>query len=320
MAGLPRRIADLLSNQVFRRVRGRPSPAVYWDLPEPPAVTDSAAFDRYRAASPPPYLMDYRAKLAYREMGSRGVIVLHYPGDTGTQVNPEAAFQYALGLLDGGDRDAFLAAAEWFLADQTADGRWLYRFTWHRSANPWASALAQSRGVSVMIRAAILRNDDRYYDAARRAADVLEQPVSAGGFRATHPAAGVSYFEEYPAEPTAVLNGYIATLFGLFELGHWTGNDAARATFESGLDSLEAMLPHYEYRGWSLYDLDPRSPMPNYNSPRYHQLVTDYLAVLAAITGRESLAKARDRWRASNRAATRARAVVMKVARKLAYK
>lgn len=322
------RLRALWENYIRRRVRGRPSPVTFWSTPEPPRVVDCDALARYRADLPSPrYLMDYRAKLGYQERSAAGILVLHYPDPVGTQVNPEAAFQHALGVhdqwRDTGDaapRDEFLATARWFLGDQGEDGLWRYRFRWHRSENPWTSALAQMRGASVMLRAFLLTEDDRFRVAALRAAAPLYRDLASGGMRAIHPAAQVPYFEEYPSEPTAVLNGFMAALFGLFELATWLDDAAAREHLQEGYDALDRILPHYLHHGWTLYDLDPASPFPNPNSPRYHRLVTDYLRVLATISGRPVLATWCHRWAAMDTPGNRARAIVGKALRKIRYK
>lgn len=328
MNSTPQRIRALWENYIRRQVRGRPSPVTFWSTPEPPRVVDPTSLARYLADQPSPrYLMDYSAKLGYQEYDAAGILVLHYPDPVGTQVNPEAAFQQALGAHDrwreSGDdplRASFLHTADWFQRDQTDRGLWRYRFRWHRSEPPWTSALAQMRGASVMIRAWLLTSEERYRSAALAAAAPLYRHLSDGGMLATHPRAAVPYYEEYPAEPTAVLNGFMAALFGLFELATWLNNADASRHLTAGYESLEAVLPHYLHRGWTLYDLDPASPFPNPNSPRYHRLVSDYLRVLAAISGRPALADWRDRWIALDTAPRRARAVVGKTLRKLRYK
>lgn len=322
------RLKAVWENHVLRRVRGRASPSTFWALPEPASVFSPGTLESYRAGAPTPrYLMDYTAKLEYTETNATGIPVLHYPAPVGTRVNPEAAFQIALGhhdrwLADGSrvNRERFLFLAEWFAHDQTVDGVWLYRFTWHRSADPWGSALAQMRGASVMLRAGLLTGENRYRAAARAAVGPLSKDVAIGGMRARHRLAGVPYFEEYPAEPSAVLNGFMATLLGLFELASWLDDERAADLFSEGVESLEHMLPHYVHRGWSLYDLDPASPFPNPHSPRYHRLAGDYLKVLATITARPTIAAWRDRWLEMDTVANRMRAIAGKALRKVWYK
>ncbi len=328
MNSTPDRLKALWENYVRRRVRGRPSPLTFWALPEPPRITTPAALAAYRAATPsPPYLMDYTAKCRYTEAEAHGIPVLHYPDPVGTQVNPEAAFQIALGhhdawLASGADQDRkrFLHLADWFARDQSPDGTWWYRFRWHRSEEPWSSALAQMRGASVMLRAWQLTGQARYAEAARAAALPLGRPLPAGGMRALHRLANVPYFEEYPSEPSAVLNGFLAALFGLYELSTWLEDPAATALLTEGAESVERVLPHYLHQGWTLYDLDPATPFPNPNSPRYHRLVADYLLVLAVITGRPSIADWHHRWTALDTPGNRVRAVMGKAIRKLRYK
>jgi len=324
----PHRLKAIWENYVRRQVRGRPSPLTFWALPEPPRVVSADALGQYLAARPsPPYLMDYTPKLAYTEADSNGIPVLHYPDPVGTRVNPEAAFQLALGFHDRwltgrvpADREEFLRLADWFARDQTTDGLWLYRFRWHRSADPWSSALAQMRGASVMLRAWQLTGDPRYDAAARTAVLPLTRELALGGMHAIHPQAQVPYFEEYPAEPSAVLNGFIAALFGLYELATWLQDAPARQLFDQGVKSLDRLLPHYLHRGWTLYDLDPATPFPNPNSPRYHRLVGDYLKVLATISDLPGLPQWRDRWLAMDTPGNRARALATKALRKLRYK
>lgn len=327
MSRLSSNLRHLVGNYLLGRVDGGPSSARFWYLPEPPNVCDAASAARYLAAPTPHYLMDYRAKLRYGLVGDDGIIRLNYGGDIGPQINPEAAFQYALGWhdrwLETGEpraREVFLHYARFFRDYQTPEGNFAYRFDWYASPAPWHSALAQSRGASVLLRAWLLTGDADDLAAARRAIGAFEIPIAAGGFVARHPRAGVEYLEEYPYQPTAVINGFMAALFGPFELGRWTGDERAAALFDRGVSALEAMLPHYTTSWWSLYDLDPDSPLPNVHSPRYHGMVTDYLRVLAALSGSARIAEYRDRWARNDTAANRARAYAVKAYKKLVHR
>lgn len=322
-------LRHLVANYVFGRVQGKPSTSRFWYLPEPAAVFDGESATRYfDDASPSPrYVMNYRAKLRYDYAGEDGIIRLNYGGTVGTQINPLAAFEWALGCHDrfrdtGSEthRATFLRYAEHFRADQSADGHFLYRFRWFQSPAPWSSALAQSRGASVMLRAWMLTGDERYADAARAALRDFERPVDEGGFLVRHRLDGVPYFEEYPAQPTAAINGFLAALFGPFEVGYWLNDADARGVFERGLDALERLLPHYTTSWWTLYDFDPDSPLPNVHSPRYHRMVTDYLRVLAAISGRAAIAAWRDEWAARDTGINRTRAYALKAYKKIVHR
>ncbi|HYE01191.1 MAG TPA: D-glucuronyl C5-epimerase family protein [Alphaproteobacteria bacterium] len=317
----------LFDNYLLAPAVGRPSTAGFWYLPEPPRVADAAALAGYLAAGHPPYLIDYRPKLRYRLVGPEGIVVLPYGGAIGTRINPEAAFQYALGLHDAwlatGDpehRRRFLHYAAFFLGRQTAEGDWTYDFDWYENRAPWASALAQARGASVMLRAGRLDPSAPYFDAARRALSRFSRPVERGGYAARFEPAGCVYFEEYPKQGNVTLNGFMASLFGLFEAGRLLGDPGADALWREGTASLLRMLPHFETGWWTLYDRDPRRPQPNPHSPRYHRMCVGYLSVLAAISGDPGLAAARDRWRALDRLPNRSLAFVQKARRKILYR
>src|SRR3712207_5460350 len=98
MANLRRNVRHFVAGYVLGRVDGDPSPARFWYLPEPALVTSPTSLDRYIAsATPSPlYLMDYRRKLEYKNVGRDGIIVLNYGPGIGRRINPEAAFQFAL--------------------------------------------------------------------------------------------------------------------------------------------------------------------------------------------------------------------------------
>lgn len=287
-----RRARHLANNYGWSRLTGKPSLRGFWYTPDKPAVFDQPSLEAYRSAWHPPYLIDYRPKLAYSLVNSEGIVVLPYDDPIGNQVNPEAAFQYALGLHDehlatgeAARIHQFIHYADYFADRQTPAGDWRYGFDWYGSRAGWTSALAQSRGASVMLRAARITRDDSYLARSRLALARFETPVSAGGYLATMEVGGrtVQYLEEYPQEPTAVLNGFIAGLFALFEVGLWLDDEGSTRQFSARLDDLEAILPLYSHGDWSLYSLDQRRGWLNYDSPHYHALTTNYLAVIAAI-------------------------------------
>ena len=317
-----RKLARLFRNYVTRREDGEQSSAVFWYLPEPPRVYNAETRDAYLASAHPSplYLMDYRRKLEYTVTDASGILALNYGPGIGLRRNPEAASQYALACHDAGDRTGFLRYAALFLDNRDERGRWGYDFDWYRSRAPWYSSLAQSRGASVMLRAALLTGDPRYQDAARDALSLFDTPVEEGGFLAQHATAAVAYLEEYPSQPTGVLNGFLASLFGLWEVGHWLDDATNRDRFERYLGSAEKLLPFYTTSWWTLYDLDPESPFPNVHSPRYHRLAVDYLRVLSALDPSPVIASYRDRWIAMEGPVARTRATALKAIKKLIHR
>lgn len=317
-----RKLANLLRNYVTRRVGGGQSAAAFWYLPEPPRVVGAESLSAYLAsAAPSPlYLMDYREKLCYTVKGGDGLIALNYGPPIGIRFNPEAAAQYALACHDAGDRAEFLRYAAALCERRDARGRWSYDFDFYRSRAPWHSALAQSRGASVMLRGFLLTGEVRFRDAALEALALFDTAVGEGGFVARHPRAGVPYLEEYPSEPKGVLNGFLASLFGIWEVGRWLDDAACRARFERYVESVERMLPCYTTSWWTLYDLDPEWPFPNVHSPRYHRLATDYLRVLSVLSPSPVIREFRDRWIAMAGPLAAGRASVLKAFKKVLHR
>jgi hypothetical protein len=316
-----------VDDYVLARLTGRSSPATFWYLPEPARVHDAGSLQAYlepRGRSPL-YVIDYSRKLEYRLCNADGILELDYGPPLGRRVNPEAAFQYALALHDddvarGGSSGRFLACADWFLTRQSPSGDWLYDFPWHELAAPWSSALAQARGASVMLRAFLLTGKQDYLLAARRSISRFSTPVEEGGYLRRLPQADCAYFEEYPGLGNAVKNGFMASLFGVYELMRWASDPEAERLWRLGTASLERMLPLYTHRGWTLYDLDPKSPGRNWNSPRYHRLVIDYLRVLSTLQESPVYRHHLELWRRADTPSLRARAVLEKLARKLRYR
>ena len=115
-------------------------------------------------------------------------------------------------------------------------------------------------------------------------------PIERGGI--TGACDGRVTYEEYPAQPAPhVLNGMIFALFGLWDLLRAQPDDArAKAIFEHGVATVEALLPRYDTGWWSLYDLyhlevaGPRNPC----TAHYHDIHVKQLRVMHAITGRDA--------------------------------
>jgi heparosan-N-sulfate-glucuronate 5-epimerase len=200
------------------------------------------------------------------------------------------------------DRRRFLRLADWFVEHQAQDGCWYAQtdMPLYRLRAPWPSAMAQGRGLSVLTRAWQCTTDENYIASARRALAAFSMPVARGGI--TDTCNGEITYEEYPARPAPhVLNGMIFALLGVWDLVRAQPNDArAAAIFERGVSTLEALLPLYDTGWWSLYDLyhleaaTPRNPC----TAHYHDIHIKQLAVLHAITGRESFDAFARRWAA----------------------
>jgi heparosan-N-sulfate-glucuronate 5-epimerase len=170
----------------------------------------------------------------------------------------------------------------------------------YRLRAPWRSAMAQGRGLSVLMRAWQCTSEERYIEGARRALAAFSVPVERGGVTAAYD--GRVTYEEYPAQPAPhVLNGMIFALFGLWDFVRAQPHDARAAEiFERGAATVEVLLRLYDTGWWSLYDLyhlevaAPRNPC----TAHYHDMHVKQLMVMHAITGRASFAAFAHRWAA----------------------
>jgi len=220
---------------------------------------------------------------------------------------PIAISQYALAIFhtwlrtgSEEDRTRFLKFAAWFVDHQAEDGCWYAEpdVPVYRLPGPWRSAMGQGRGISVLTRAWQLTGEARHLEGAVRALGAFETPIAEGGIVGA--CNGHATYEEYPAQPAPhVLNGMIFALFGVWDLVRAGPDDGrARAVFERGVASLEALLPLYDAGIWSLYDLyHLEIPGPrNACTAHYHDMHVKQLRALHAITGRTAFATFAERW------------------------
>lgn len=321
-----KKIIYIVNNYLVARILGKPSTAQFWYLPERANIMNKNGLDAYfsNKKSPLFYFMNYSEKLRYNLKNSDGIIVLPYEQPIGNQVNPEAAFQYALALYDKFQAShdhswlkQFLYYANYFLERQTNEGDWCYQFNWYQSKAPWSSALAQSRGASVMLRAWIVTGNRNYLESAKLAFSKFNKPCSDGGYLQQFSLQSCYYFEEYPNEPLGVINGFMASLFGIWEVNHWLQDAELTDLWELGICSLEKMLPYYTYNGWTLYDQSGNSYRPNINSPRYHSLMISYMQVLCNLTTSPVFVNYLQLWIKSNSFFFRTKALALKMLTKI---
>lgn len=128
------------------------------------------------------------------------------------------------------------------------------------------------------------------------------------------------WYEEYPTVPSIfVLNGFIYSLFGLYDLGQVCGSaplqeqmvaekvkeeeDAckrANVLFEEGVRSLEALLALYDSGSGSFYDLRHYSlagaVAPNVARWDYHSTHINQLLALYSVVRRDVFSSTAHRW------------------------
>jgi hypothetical protein len=303
------------------QVYGRPAsgPLSFWY--EEPEINEAYRRDARQ------YFMRFRGKADYAgPFDANGIPLLDYHGRIGRQYNPIAIAQYGLarfnrwcGSRRDPDRDAWLAASRWLASSLQPNAHgvavWFHHFDWpyrQRLASPWQSGLAQGSGVSLLIRAATATGDAVFGDAAHRAFQSLEVPVSDGGVLAVD-AQGDVWIEEYLVDPPShILNGFIWALWGVFDYARWSARSGAAGLWDACLKTLTARLSDFDIGWWSLYEAS-NTERRMLASLYYHRLHAVQLRVLHDLTGIEAFAEYAARFEAyARRPVFRARAFVEK--------
>jgi hypothetical protein len=199
-------------------------------------------------------------------LDGHGIPIVNYGGTIGVQYNPFTiagdGLQWYSSFLYSRQRTQLRDAvreANWLVAHQEPDGRWLYRFpdAEYLIQRPWPSAITQGAGISLLVRMWRHTRDHRYLKAAERALLPYSRPVASGGVLALW---GKHWFYEEapsPARPAFILNGFMVALIGLYDLSVAAPRSNAKTLYKRGWNSLVAMLPLYDDGvGKSTYNLE----------------------------------------------------------------
>ncbi len=230
-----------------------------------------------------------------------GVPLAYYPG-SGYQQNPVTVAQYGLAAYSRflrtdarSDRASALRASTWLVANQGRDGQWTYHFSFTFDGatvqSPWTSAMAQGQAMSLLERAYRLTGRRSYLTTALRALQPLQRRPLRQCFRGD---CRLPFFEEYPSRPeTDVLNGFMFTLLGLYDLNSVAPHSAAVRLYRAGRRTLDAVLPRYDDHGLARYDL--ASPAPASSS--YQAVHVYLLRALNSLTPDREVRDYAVRWR-----------------------
>lgn len=203
---------------------------------------------------------------------------------------------------------AFYAASDWLLHNQDERGGWPIMVTrklgeGFRPLEPgWYSAMAQGQAMSTLVRAYLLTKDQAYLNAALRATGPYKMPAEQHGVKAVF-MNKYDWYEEYPTTPSSfVLNGFIYSLIGLYDLAETAGDKLGREAgqlFSRGMESLKAMLPLYDTGSGSIYDLRHfmLGTAPNLARWDYHTTHINQLQLLASMDNTPIFRDVIKRWK-----------------------
>jgi len=211
------------------------------------------------------------------------ILIPKYFVDSGAEIFFSIGiFQYGLAAYDlylqtGEQRylDKLLACADWAAENQQPDGSWV-TFAHECPEQPYSS-MAQGEGISMLVRAHLVTEEEKYLKAARKATEFMLKPVAEGG--TTDYRGEDVYLYEYTFRPL-VLNGWIFSLWGLYDYYKHTGDERTGAVLAATLETLKKKLPEFDTGYWSMYEDGKRIC-----SPFYHDLHIAQLRVMYALFG-----------------------------------
>ena len=161
--------------------------------------------------------------------------------------------------------------------------------------------MGQGHAISVLSRAYYHSGDANYLKAAVNGLKPFRVLSNKGGVAAYFLEKYV-WYEEYPTTPSSfVLNGFIYSLIGLYDLKSIaTGSDAEEAEFlyNQGMASLKNMLTLFDTGSGTTYDLRHFSLKiaPNIARWDYHSTHVNQLLILNTIDDDPIFLSTAERW------------------------
>ncbi|MEO0226238.1 MAG: D-glucuronyl C5-epimerase family protein, partial [candidate division WOR-3 bacterium] len=184
--------------------------------------------------------------------------------------------------------------ADWLVKNQQ-DGVWYINFpnSYYKIDAPWPSAMVQGQAIALLSRIALVTRKREYLDIAILALQPFGRSSDKGGVL-IHTESG-DFYEEFPSSPPSmVLNGFIFSLIGLYDLwAHHRVGEAERL-FEAGFKTLIKIIDRYDTGFWTRYDL---YPIKRLSSQEYHSLHISLLESLLKIAFEQKIVDIIKKWR-----------------------
>lgn len=156
---------------------------------------------------------------------------------------------------------------------------------------PWVSANVQGYVISALVRGWRITRRAGLLDLLKGSTRVFELDCESGGVRVK--ADGKVVYTEVPGSPApGIMDGFMTSLLGLYDLYTETGDRKVCELFVQGIEGLRHFLPRWDYRKkWSLY-ANGSYLCP----PGYHCLNRMLLTALARLTSDSRFAEYADSW------------------------
>ncbi|MEM3503919.1 MAG: D-glucuronyl C5-epimerase family protein [Nitrososphaeria archaeon] len=188
-------------------------------------------------------------------------------------------------------KDYFLYYMGWLLERQDGNGGWPVWAHLGLSAFSPYSAMTQGECISAFVRAWKITSNFEFLKAAEKAFQLMIKPIDNGGTAIKY--GNLLFLEEAPLskERSTILNGWIFSIFGIYDLWLATGDKIYKKYLEDSLTTLKREIKYYDSNYWSFYDVKG-----NLSSPFYHLLHINQLEALELIDGEGFFARFRVRW------------------------
>lgn len=273
----------------------------YWDT-----ITECSIFQRPKILGK--YYLNFSSKIYYPDNFDESNIPIYHLNNQ-SMYHPTVICQYALGLYEhflNSNKDKekfkkyFLSQANWLIDNyyQIDDSAiWLmnYDMKEYKILSPWASALSQGEAISVLLRAHQLTKKSIYCDVALKALNSFSINIKNNGFMRIVDTDSFLY-EEYPTQKmNFALNGFIFSLYGLYDFYLFNQNYLAEQLFDKGIITLKRSLQNFDLGYWSKYSLyyDPIEYPASY---KYHALHVEMLKSLYFITSEKIFLETSIKW------------------------
>lgn len=214
--------------------------------------------------------------------------------DSGEKIYfPIMIFQYGLGAYDlyllSGDESMLEKAkkcADWAIECQNENGSW-DTFTYEFPHHPFSS-MAQGEATSLLLRVYMNCKNKKYLSSAKKAISFMLLDINEGG--TTEYIGGDVFFHEF-THKAVVLNGWIFSIWGLYDYNIVCGNSDTKSVFRQTVYSLMKHLDDFDNGYWSMYDCEGVI-----TSPFYHNLHIAQMKGMYSITNESIFLERAERW------------------------
>lgn len=211
---------------------------------------------------------------------------------------PIVVFQYALGLFDlyieTNEKkylNHFIKIADWAINSLDENGMWDCMNSLNDSVHETQSSMCQSEGASLLLRAFTVTNEKKYLEKAKKAIDFMIMDIKDGGTCYINENNQMIFQEYVSKDNLSVLNGWIFSIFGLYDYCHISSEKKYSEILSNSVESLEKNIKKYDRGFWTNYD-----SKGTIASPAYHDIHIMQMKIMYELFGVETFKIYADKW------------------------